>query len=466
MRPLGAASWWTPHGSKRASARASAVALAATLALILAACGASPASPSGQASDAPSTSTPGPSARVGEVIPAPGSDSRIYGPHPGAIVVAIDPGHGGCLDWGVPNPYDNTVARSEKTLVLDISLALRELLEAEGVTVVMTRDTDVALAGDLYPDLGCHGDPFRDVNGDGYAGFGSLFPEGTRTRDELSAHIDLVNLARADVLISVHVNSLTDDGEVLEIAATQTFWTDETTWGVPVSERLAQLVQDRVVTAMRGVAPYDRQDRGIDAVNYYIIAPPTETGDPREPRRGILMPGVLAEVASMSLEAESDLLTTQAAQRTIAVALVDAIEAWFAERPIGVRFDLLAPGGAAGVAPAIEPGDGPMFWAVEVSDLDRVAIRLTNTGTQAWPSGAEIVAGWARSSDPYLARPPRLSPLDVEVPALAPGESVDLELALPDPPAGDRSVAWITLRIDDDIFSDLGSPALQIATGT
>ena len=461
MRPLRGLGV-TPHRSKPGPS----VAFAAALAVILAACGASPPIPSELASAAPATGTPAPSTRVGEVIPAPGSDSRIYGPNPEAIVVAIDPGHGGCLDWGVPNPYDNAEARSEKELVLDISLALRELLEAEGVTVVMARDTDVALAGDLYPDLGCHGDPFRDVNGDGYAGFGSLFPEGTRTRDELSAHIDLVNLARADVLISVHVNSLTDDGEVLEIAATQTFWTDETAWGVPVSERLATLVQDQVVTAMRGVAPYDRQDRGIDAVNYYIIAPPTETGDPREPRRGILMPGVLAEVGSMSLEAEADLLTTEPAQRAIAAALVDALEAWFADRPLAARFDLLAPGGAAGVSPEEKPGDGPMFWPVEVSDPTRLTVRLTNTGTEPWPSGTEIVAGWTRESEPYLARPPRLSPLDVDVPALARGESVELELSLPDPPAGDRSVAWITLRIGDQVLSDLGTPALQIATST
>ena len=50
----------------------------------------------------------------------------------------------------------------------------------------MTRETDVALAGDDYPELGCEGDPFRDVNGDGQGGFGPDVPESTRTRDELS----------------------------------------------------------------------------------------------------------------------------------------------------------------------------------------------------------------------------------------------------------------------------------------
>ncbi len=287
-----------------------APALGSALALILAGCLGSPTSPTPSADPSASLSSAAASAGIGQVVPAPGSDSRIFAPNPGAIVVAIDPGHGGCLDWGVPNPYDNTIEHAEKTLTLGISLALRERLAAEGVTVVMTRDTDVALAGDLYPDLGCEGDPFRDVNGDGEAGFGPDIPEHTRTRDELAAHIDLVNLARADVLLSIHINSFTENGVVIEVAGTETYWTDETPWGVPHSERLAAAVQGEVVAALDGLATYERQDRGIEAVNYYVIAPPTTTGNPSEPRRGSLMPGVLAEVGSMSLEAEADLLAT------------------------------------------------------------------------------------------------------------------------------------------------------------
>jgi N-acetylmuramoyl-L-alanine amidase len=459
MRPLG--------GLRDSHLLRATTTLAVVLALALAAC--APSSPSPPASapgpSASPSAAPEPSTTFGRVIPAPRSDSRIYGPNPAAIVVAIDPGHGGCLDWGVPNPYDNRVERSEKALALAISLALRDQLEAEGITAVMTRQSDVALAGDLYPALGCHGEAFRDVNGDGYAGFGPLFPEATRTRDELAAHIDLVNLARADVLISVHINSLTQDGDVLEIAATETFWTDETPWGVPHSESLATLIQDEVVTALSGVAPYDRQDRGIDAVNYYIIAPPTETGDPREPRRGVLMPAVLAEVGSMSLAAEAGLLATDAAQQAIAGALIDALAAWFADRSLSVRLDLLAPGGSAGLPPEAEPGDGPMFWPLVVGDLGRAGIRVTNTGTDSWPAGVQLLAGWSPTAEPYLARPPELAPLDVEVPALAPGESVNLALRLPDPPSGVRAVAWITLQAGTTVFSDLGVPPLQLAIG-
>ena len=41
--------------------------------------------------------------RPGHRRPRLGEHASIA-PNPGAIVVAIDPGHGGCLDWGVPDP--------------------------------------------------------------------------------------------------------------------------------------------------------------------------------------------------------------------------------------------------------------------------------------------------------------------------------------------------------------------------
>ena len=81
-------------------------------------------------------------------MPAPGSSSTVYEPNPGAIVVAIDPGHGGCLDWGVPDPLERGDGFSEKAMTLAIGLELKRVLEAQGITVVMTRGADEALAGD------------------------------------------------------------------------------------------------------------------------------------------------------------------------------------------------------------------------------------------------------------------------------------------------------------------------------
>lgn len=106
-----------------------------------------------------------------------------------------------------------------------------------------------------------------------------------------------------------------------------------------------------------------------------------------------------------------------------------------------------------------------MYWPLVVGEPVRGGIRVTNTGSDSWPAGTQLLAGWGPTAEPYLARPPQLAPLDVEVPALAPGESVDLELRLPDPPSGDRAVAWITVQSGNTVLSDLGVPPLQLAIG-
>jgi N-acetylmuramoyl-L-alanine amidase len=444
------------------------------LALLLAACGADapdPVSPGDTPSVAPaSVASAVPSApTVGEPEPAPGSDSTIYEPNPGAIVVAIDPGHGGCLDWGVPDPSERGVEWSEKQLTLDIGLRLRELLEAQGITVVMTREGDQALAGDDYPDLGCTGPAWRDVNGDGESGFD---PEGhTRTRDELQARLDLANLARADALVSIHINSPFDGGQSIAIAFTQTYYTDETAWGATATADLAADVQSGVVDALAGIATYERGDRGTTAHNFYLVAPPLD--EPTEerpnpwaqPTRGGLMPVILSEVGSITLREEHDLLASDDGQTAIAEGIVDGLRAWFGQRGLAARIGLADE--PAGEAPKAVAGDGPPFWASVVDPAAPLRLRLTNTGTDPWPAGIALVAGWEPSEDPYLRQAPGdLERLDLDVPALAPGESVELEVVLPPAPAEGRALAWISLMDGGATFADLGSPALQVSTGT
>jgi N-acetylmuramoyl-L-alanine amidase len=448
-----------------------------SLALLLGACGtdASPSVPVASGPPASVAATPSPQASIGtgEVVPAPGSDSEVYAPNPEAIVVAIDPGHGGCLDWGVPNPWDNVVEKSEKTDTLAIGLALRELLESQGITVVMTRTDDVALAGDFHPDLGCDGPPWRDVDGNGEAGFEET--GRTRTRDELQARIDLANLARADLLVSIHINSMTQDGVAFEIAATQTFYDDETPWGEDGSGELGRLVQSAVVDSLGQAATYERQDRGTEAVAYYMISRQWRDGDTCEtpgdtwckPHRGAQLPAVLAEVGSITLEAESELLAQDAGRRAAAEGLYDGIREWLGQRPLGVRYDALLPGGEAGALPEARPGDGPPYAAANVGTGDLVdgalPVRLTNTGQRAW-GAIELLAGWQASDAPYLATPPELRSTGAAVPPLAPGESVTVHVPL-EPPGGGRSVLWLTLADGSGPFTDHGSPALQLAWG-
>jgi N-acetylmuramoyl-L-alanine amidase len=398
---------------------------------------------------------------------APGSDSAVYEPNPGAIVVAIDPGHGGCLDWGVPDPSERGVQLAEKTLTLAIAERLRDRLEADGITVLMVREEDVALAGDDYPDLGCNGPPWRDVDGDGEAGFEET--GRIRTRDELQARIDMANLARADAFISIHINSLTQDGVSFEIAATQTFYDDESPWGAEASETLATGLQDGVVAALDPIATYDRQDRGTDAVAYFAISREWRDGDTCEtpgdtwckPHRALAMPGALAEVGSITLLQEHDLLATAEGQDAVANGLFEGLVDFFATRPLAGRIALDGEQPGAGPAPA--DGGGPPFWAAPAPD-GPIRLRLTNTGNADWPPDGELVAGWEQTALPYLAAPPSaLAALDVELPALAPGESVLVEIALPGSPSG-RAVAWLALTFGNGALTDLGSPPLQLSS--
>ncbi|MGI8658736.1 MAG: N-acetylmuramoyl-L-alanine amidase family protein [Candidatus Limnocylindria bacterium] len=415
----------------------------------------------------PPIATPSSEPDPGTITAAPGSTSAVYEPNPGAIVVAIDAGHGGCLDWGVPDPSERGVELAEKTLTLEIARRLRDLLTAEGVGVVMIRDADEALAGDDYPPLGCDGPPWRDVNGDGLSGFGPDVPEATRTRDELQARLDLANLSGADALVSIHINSPSDGGERIAIAFSETFYTDETPWGVPQSQGLAQAVEDGVVDRLSPLADYDRGDRGITAHNLYIVAPPLfepteERPDPsKQPTRGGLMPVVLAEVGSITLRAEHDLLASADGQDAVARGLMDGVAHYLAARDLSARIGLAdAP---LADTPPVADGDGPPYWATVVTD-GPIRLRLTNNGTAAWPAGLELVAGLEVSVAPYLARPPTaLEPLAIDVPRLGPGESVVVVADIPLPPS-DRGLAWISLRNGSTTTADLGIPALQVAT--
>jgi N-acetylmuramoyl-L-alanine amidase len=446
--------------------------LVPVLLLALTACGAVPApspslSPPSSSTDASPAATGSP--RPGDVVPAPGSESELYRPNPKAITVAIDPGHGGCLDWGVPDPSERGPAYAEKAMTLGIGLALQRLLVAQGINVVMTRSSDVALAGDNYPDLNCNGPAWRDVDGDGQAGFEES--GRIRTRDELQARIDVANVARADVLVSIHINSPTENGVPVAIAFSETFYDDETPWGVARTEKLATLVQSGVSAAFDGVG-YEHQDRGIDAKAFYIIARQWASGDTCQtpddtwcsPHRGLQTPGVLSEVGSISLADEQDLLLTDRGQQSVAEGIEQGLAQYFSDRPLSVRYDALVPGGDAGVVPAAAPGDGAPYLVPDLpAETTRLPIRLTNNGSQAWPAGLELRAGWQASDAPYLASAPDLHALEVAVPPLQPGESVEVSVDLGSSPAADRALLWISLANGTKLLSEAGSPALQLA---
>ena len=179
------------------------------------------------------------------------------------------------------------------------------------------------------------------------------------------------------------------------------------------------------------------------------------------------MPAILTEVGSISLAAEHDLLLSAKGQAAAAQGITDGLEAYFGHRPLAVRYDAMLAGGNAGAPPTAVPGDGPPFWTPTLpSDAltAGISVRLTNTGTVAWPADLQLLAGWSASNEPYLRLAPEaLTPMQAAVPSLAPGESVELHL-LPAPPTGSaRQVLWISLANAQGAITKLGSPPLQLA---
>jgi hypothetical protein len=102
---------------------------------------------------------------------------------------------------------------------------------------------------------------------------------------------------------------------------------------------------------------------------------------------------------------------------------------------------------------------------VSAADLEAgINVRLTNTGTDAWPADLHLLSGWGTGDQPYLrAAPETLGELALEVPPLAPGESV-LVLLAASPAPGGGGILWVTLSGGDAALSGLGSAPLQVRT--
>ena len=385
----------------------------------------------------------------------------------GAIVVAIDAGHGGCLDWGVPDPSERGQALAEKTMTLGIARRLRDLLAADGIGVVMIRDEDVALAGDDYPPLGCDGPPWRDVNGDGD---GRLRTRTCRRRPGRATSCRRASTSptspRADALVSIHINSPTEGGQRVEIAFSETFYTDETPWGAD---------RDRAAWPRRiqaGVVDRPRPARATTSAATAASPRTTSTWSRRrcssrprsarirckQPTRGGADAGrpVRGRVDHAARRARPARLAGWPACRrrrhSSTASPPSSASAELAAR-IGLRRKRDRPG------PEAVAGDGPPFWA-PVAPEGPVALRLTNTGTGAWPPGAELVAGWEPTDQPYLARAPeRARAARCRDSGAGPGESVVVSRRAAR--GAGRHGRWHGSRsgVDGTTLADRGSPA-------
>lgn len=114
----------------------------------------------------------------------------------------------------------------------------------------------------------------------------------------------VANRAGADALISIHVNAHDLDA----VVGTETYYHSNH----PRSEHLAQEVQDRLVEGLGS------RDRGIRHESFSIL-------------RGAHMPAVLVECLYLSSPLEEERLLDPGVRRTIARAILRALEAFFDE---------------------------------------------------------------------------------------------------------------------------------------
>jgi len=169
----------------------------------------------------------------------------------------IDPGHGG------PDPGAVGIGGIyEKYIVLDISLQVASLLEAQEIQAILTRQTDV--------DLG------------------------------LQPRVAIANRARAALFVSIHANAISMDRP--EVNGIETFHVAGSVEG----ERLATGIQQQLLssTGMR--------DRGVKRARFYVLV-------------HTAMPAVLVEVGFVNGQEDAPRLSDPATRTQMAQAILRGI---------------------------------------------------------------------------------------------------------------------------------------------
>jgi N-acetylmuramoyl-L-alanine amidase len=356
----------------------------------------------------------------------------IYPANPGAITVLINPGHGGNKSGAV----HGTVY--EKNLNLDIGLRLRRLLQAAGINVVMTRDTDTHVP---IPEF--------DVNGDGVVG---PTKPGGDDWDGLAYRIDMGNEARADLHIFNHNNGSRDHsarGTETFVGKTQDWAPEAMTFATDVqSESVAQL------EAFTSTAYYPIDGHVLDGKNYYTLRGYSlAVPDPPLEPRPALQPTIMTESLFVSNDAERAILLRPNGREAIAIAMYLGIRDYLATRDYGIRYTLLE--GPSDVATG-----APSDYQVE----------LTNTGNQT-------SAGWqlqlhSVAAVPFYDGSGQIGDLmgAVDIPdGLLPGQSVTLTVHATAPPSAGAWLAKGDVFIggaDRPYLSQRGVVAIQVPLTT
>ena len=310
----------------------------------------------------------------------------IYPANPAAIVVALDPGHGG------RDPGASAAGVVEKHITLDVARRLRAMLEGAGVSVVMTRSGDTRVNAQA-----------RDLDGDRRIGY----------RDELASRIEVANGAAADLLLSIHVNA--SDGR--SARGVETWYTRDRTFG-SANRQLATAVQTALVSGLGAhrSRAWKPLDRGTRRIQFYL----TGAYERRTLPRPSLMPGVLSEMLFVTNPGDRAVLRSPARRQRVAEAYYDAIGAYINARAQGARYALV------GLPPA----------SMAEGSAGSMQVEVTNTGRTTWAAeSAILIASWLPRVPFYDGSgAPGTTMGSVRLPELAPGASAVVDLAFVAPP--------------------------------
>lgn len=184
-------------------------------------------------------------------------------------IIVLDAGHGGTDPGAVSDVLGNKTV-NEKDITLGIAKKVRDILEANGYTVVMTRDSDT------YPTL--------------------------------NKRSEIANRAGAALFVSIHMNSSPSS----DPSGTETYYSEINNgddFGI-TSEELAKSVQNKLYKAL------DSRNRGVKTANHAVT-------------RNSIMPAILIEVGFISNAKQAELLLTSSYQQKAASAIAQGIvESW------------------------------------------------------------------------------------------------------------------------------------------
>ena len=341
----------------------------------------------------------------------------IYPANAGAIVVVVDPGHGGRFPGAVNGPY------REKDFNLDIGLQLAALLRRAGVQVVITRTTDVAV-----------NDPASDLNGDGVL---------DRYDDDL-ARTDIANEARADIAVHVHNNAALDPNA----RGTQAYTDADRTWS-PEGTDLARDVLSGVAGTLESYrsAAFQPVNAGVHFGWYYYMGP----YDPPFLIRAALMTSVLSESLFVTNASELEALKRPDIQLAIAAGIYLGVADFLNSRDYGLGYELISgPGSVTAGAPAAykvrvtnRGNTTSSGWTLTLASVPAVPI-YDGSGAYGTTIGSALIPD-----------------------GLAPGQSTTVTVNATAPTvAGDWLVKSDVLLAGGTRLSDAGIAPLQIALAT